>query len=142
MITPKNRYTAFKEAILNAPSETHCWPFSEKYSEGEVGELLKSVLESTEGQCIEGSEHLVHHVKVASELNRCYKDYYQMMQSLFSKTDLDGLDLSDDEQRLFVARRNMDGYTQIDSIKYDKDRTMLLSEVWTKGMIGGLPDNF
>ena len=55
---------------------------------------------------------------------------------------LDGLDLSDDEQRLFVARRNMDGYTQIDSIKYDKDRTMLLSEVWTKGMIGGLPDNF
>lgn len=55
---------------------------------------------------------------------------------------LDGLDLSDDEQRLFVARRNMDGYTQIDSIKYDKDRTMLLSEVWMKGMIGGLPDNF
>lgn len=95
MITPKNRYTAFKEAILNAPSETHCWPFSEKYSEGEVGELLKSVLESTEGQCIEGSEHLAHHVKVASELNRCYKDYYQMMQSLFSKTDLDGLDLSE-----------------------------------------------
>lgn len=55
---------------------------------------------------------------------------------------LDGLDLSDDEQRLFVARRNMDGYTQIDRIKYDKDRTMLLSEVWMKGMIGGLPDNF
>ena len=85
MIAPKNRYIAFKEAILNAPSEIHCWPFSEKYSEGEVGELLKSVLESTEGQCIEGSEHLVHHVKVASELNKCYKDYYQMMQSLFSK---------------------------------------------------------
>ena len=69
MITPKNRYTAFKEAILNAPSETHCWPFSEKYSEGEVGELLKSVLENTEGQCIEGSEHLVRKRSVKAVLS-------------------------------------------------------------------------
>lgn len=95
MITPKNRYTAFKEAVLTAPSEIHCWPFSEKYNEGEVGQLLMTVMNSSESQCIEGSEHLVHHIKVASELNKCYKDYYQKMQSLFTKTDLDGLDLSE-----------------------------------------------
>lgn len=55
---------------------------------------------------------------------------------------LDGLDLSDDEQKLFVARRNMDGHTQINYIEYDENRTMRLSEIWMKGMIGGLPDNF
>lgn len=55
---------------------------------------------------------------------------------------LDGLDLSDDEQRLFVARRNIDGHTKLDRIAYKEERKMKLSEIWMNGFIGGLPDNF
>ncbi len=55
---------------------------------------------------------------------------------------LDGLNLKDDEQRLFVIRRNDDGHTIAERIKYNPERTMKLSEIWTNGYIGGLPDNF
>lgn len=55
---------------------------------------------------------------------------------------LDGLELEDDEQRLFVARRNIDGHTKLDRVEYKKERTMPLSEIWMNGFIGGLPDNF
>lgn len=55
---------------------------------------------------------------------------------------LDGLDLEDDEQRLFVARRNIDGHTKLDRVEYKEERTMPLSEIWMNGFIGGLPDNF
>ena len=55
---------------------------------------------------------------------------------------LDGLNLKDSNQRLFVVSRNNDGHTRAERIDYHKDRTMKLSEVWTKGFIGGLPSNF
>ena len=55
---------------------------------------------------------------------------------------LDGLDLMDDSQRLFVVRRNKDGHTILRRIKPVEDSNMKLSEVWMKGFIGGLPDNF
>lgn len=55
---------------------------------------------------------------------------------------LDGLDLSDDEQRLFVCRRDIDGHTKIERVKYREDRKMSLSELWMSGLIGALPDNF
>lgn len=55
---------------------------------------------------------------------------------------LDGLDLSDDEQRLFVCRRDIDGHTRIERIKYREDRKMSLSQLWMSGLIGALPDNF
>jgi len=55
---------------------------------------------------------------------------------------LDGLNLKDSNQRLFVVSRNSDGHTRAERINYHKDRTMKLSEVWTKGFIGGLPSNF
>ena len=55
---------------------------------------------------------------------------------------LDGLDLSNDEQRLFVCRRDIDGHTKIERIKYREDRKMSLSELWMSGLIGALPDNF
>ena len=55
---------------------------------------------------------------------------------------LDGLDLSDDEQRLFVCRRDIDGHTRIERVKYREDRKMSLSELWMSGLIGALPDNF
>jgi len=55
---------------------------------------------------------------------------------------LDGLDLSDDGQRLFVCRRDIDGHTKIERVKYREDRKMSLSELWMSGLIGALPDNF
>lgn len=55
---------------------------------------------------------------------------------------LDALDLSDEQIRLFVVKRNKDGFTQVKRIEEKKGRSIKLSEVWMKGMIGGLPDNF
>ncbi len=55
---------------------------------------------------------------------------------------LDGLNLADPEQRLFVARRDIDGHTRLENIPYRQDRDMRLSQLWMSGLIGGLPDNF
>ena len=55
---------------------------------------------------------------------------------------LDGLNLEDDNQRLFVVRRNDEGHTKAKRIEYKSERRMKLSEIWTKGFIGGLPENF
>lgn len=66
----------------------------------------------------------------------------QVILTTHSPFVLDGLDLSDDEQRLFVARRNRDGHTQFKRVDAVDNMSMRLSEVWMKGMIGGLPDNF
>lgn len=55
---------------------------------------------------------------------------------------LDGLNLKDDEQRLFVIRRNSQGHTIAERIMHNPERTMKLSDLWTSGIIGGLPDNF
>lgn len=66
----------------------------------------------------------------------------QVILTTHSPFVLDALDLSDDEVRLFVARRDIDGHTRLDRINYREDRKMLLSELWMSGLIGGLPDNF
>jgi predicted ATPase len=55
---------------------------------------------------------------------------------------LDGLNLKDDNQRLFVIRRNIDGHTKASRVEYKKESKIRLSETWTRGIIGGLPDNF
>lgn len=70
------------------------------------------------------------------------KNNKQVILTTHSPYVLDGLDLSKDNIRLFVARRDIDGHTRIERIKYRADRTMLLSELWMSGLIGGLPDNF
>ena len=59
---------------------------------------------------------------------------------------LDGLDLKDDENRLFVVYRNIEGRTRIRRI-LPKDQPpdeppVRLSEAFLRGYIGGLPDNF
>ena len=59
---------------------------------------------------------------------------------------LDGLDLNDDEQRLFVVFRNADGHTKVKRV-FKKEMPegiapMPLSEMFLKGLIGGLPKNF
>jgi AAA15 family ATPase/GTPase len=59
---------------------------------------------------------------------------------------LDGLDLDDDEQRLFVISRNQLGYTKARRIlkpkPLERQEPVKLSEAFLRGYIGGLPKNF
>jgi hypothetical protein len=59
---------------------------------------------------------------------------------------LDGLDLHDDEQRLFVIERDRRGRTQARRVQppraIDGEPPMKLSEAFLRGYIGGLPKNF
>jgi AAA15 family ATPase/GTPase len=57
---------------------------------------------------------------------------------------LDGLNLEDDRQRLFIVKRNDEGHTKIERIKTKPatESSMKLSEMWMRGYLGGLPTNF
>ncbi|MDB4919166.1 AAA family ATPase [Mucilaginibacter sp.] len=58
---------------------------------------------------------------------------------------LDGLNLFDDEQRLFVVYRNSEGHTKTRRVKFKedlKDKPLKISEMWMRGSLGGVPDNF
>lgn len=55
---------------------------------------------------------------------------------------LDGLDLNNDDQRLFVARRNKLGHTKINRVQAKatlNGYTMKLSEAFMEGYLGGIP---
>ena len=55
------------------------------------------------------------------------------------------MNLNDDSQRLFVVTRNDEGKTQAKRIQTKEqtgDYRMMLSEMWMKGLIGGIPNNF
>lgn len=54
---------------------------------------------------------------------------------------LDGLDLSDPEQRLFVIYRNRNGETKAKRIEH-AERNHELSHAWMNGFLGGVPSNF
>ncbi len=66
----------------------------------------------------------------------------QVIVTTHNPAILDGLNLKDDSQRLFVVRRNDEGHTKAKRIEFKSERKMKLSEVWTNGFIGGLPENF
>lgn len=59
---------------------------------------------------------------------------------------LDGLNLHDDKQRLFVIKRSDEGYTKSERIKLkptvEGEKNLKLSEMWMRGYLGGLPTNF
>ncbi len=59
---------------------------------------------------------------------------------------LDGIDLGDDEQRLFVTERGKDGATRARRVEaptpLDGDPPVPLSEAFVRGYLGGLPKNF
>lgn len=82
-------------------------------------------------------------IQLTKNLAALAKQYYkQVIVTTHNPAILDGLDLADNDQRLFVVRRNEDGHTKAKRIDYKEDRTMKLSEIWTNGYIGGLPQNF
>lgn len=66
----------------------------------------------------------------------------QIIATTHNPAILDALDLDDDDEKLLVVRRSVDGHTKINPIKYKPEAKMSLSEAWLKGLIGGLPNNF
>lgn len=60
---------------------------------------------------------------------------------------LDGINLQDDQQRVFVVSRNDDGHTRARRIKQKEPhevdgRPLKLSELWMRGFLGGIPKGF
>jgi predicted ATPase len=73
------------------------------------------------------------------------KNNKQTLITTHNPAVLDGLNLHDDRQRLYVVKRNDEGHTQINRIKtkpQTNGETLKLSEMWMRGYLGGLPTNF
>ena len=66
----------------------------------------------------------------------------QIIATTHNPSVLDGLDLSDDDVRLFTIRRGVDGDTKASRVTLKDQLTIPLSEAWQRGYLGGLPDNF
>jgi predicted ATPase len=76
-------------------------------------------------------------IKILVELSK--KHNKQIILTTHNPFVLDGLDLNDPEQKLFVVERNGDGET----IAFNIDRpvkNVKLSEAWMRGYIGGNPE--
>jgi len=72
------------------------------------------------------------------------QNHKQALITTHNPSILDGLNLHDDEQKLFVVSRNDDGKTRTKHIrlKPKSDEKLKLSEMWMRGYLGGLPTNF
>lgn len=83
-------------------------------------------------------------IKVLAQLAK--KHNKQALLTTHNPVILDGLDLEDDDQRLFVVYRNADGHTKVRRVPPLKQvngvAQVRLSEAFIRGYIGGLPDNF
>lgn len=66
----------------------------------------------------------------------------QIIATTHNPAVLDGINLYENDVRLLVVRRTIDGYTKTNRVTLKGEMTMPLSEAWQKGFIGGLPDNF
>ncbi len=79
-------------------------------------------------------------VKLAKEHNK------QVILTTHNPAILDGLNLNDDEQRLFVVYRNTEGHTKTKRVLpkpiAEGSMPVKLSEQFLRGYIGGLPNNF
>lgn len=84
------------------------------------------------------------HPRLCEELTRrlmelCKKHNKQVIFTTHNPAVLDGLNLDDPEQALFVIRRNADGETIADKIG-QQPKNVKLSEAWERGYIGGQPE--
>ena len=79
-------------------------------------------------------------VKLARKYNK------KLILTTHNPAILDGIDLKDDEQRLFRIHRNKSGHTKAFRIKdksdLPQDKPIKLSEAFMRGYLGGLPTNF
>ncbi len=83
-------------------------------------------------------------VKVLAQLAKEHDK--QVIFTTHNPAVLDGLNLDDDEQRLFVVYRNAEGHTKVRRVKKRETpegyEPMRMSEQYMNGFIGGLPKNF
>lgn len=84
--------------------------------------------------------------KVIKEIGHLAKEYgKQVLITTHNPAVLDGLNLLDDEQRLFIVSRTDDGMTKVKRLKLKPEsakESFMLSELWMKGIIGGIPQDF
>ena len=85
--------------------------------------------------------------KLIAEITQLAKKYdKQVIVTAHNPGLLDGLNLNDDEQRLFVISRNKLGHTKALRIQHKPSmnghESVRLSEQFLRGYIGGIPDNF
>lgn len=70
----------------------------------------------------------------------------QVVLTTHNPATLDGLNLDDDEQRLFVVSRGRSGETKVKRVKKpsikEGDFPVRLSEMFIKGILGGIPKGF
>lgn len=68
----------------------------------------------------------------------------QVMITTHNPAVLDGLNLNDDTQYLYVVKRTDNGNTKTEriTVKPKTERKVKLSELWMNGIIGGAPSNF
>lgn len=87
--------------------------------------------------------------KLMSILTKLAKKYdKQIFLTTHNPAILDGIDLNDEEQKLFVVSRNKQGHTRMKEItaedkpKSSDDEPLHLSEAFMRGYLGGLPKGF
>jgi predicted ATPase len=86
--------------------------------------------------------------KLLRELVRLAKKHdKQALLTTHNPAVLDGLNLDDDEQRLFVVSRSQSGETRVRRIQKkastsEKEKPIRLSEMFLRGSLGGLPKGF
>jgi AAA15 family ATPase/GTPase len=66
----------------------------------------------------------------------------QVLLTTHNPATLDGLNINDDDQRLFVITRDLDGCTQVSRVDSKGDSDYKLSEMFMRGHLGGLPKRF
>jgi predicted ATPase len=85
-------------------------------------------------------------IKTLAKLSKKEEHDKQVILTTHNPAILDGLNLNDDEQRLFVIYRNAYGHTKATRIfkteTPEGQRPLPLSEQFLRGYLGGLPDNF
>ncbi len=98
---------------------------------------------------VENFDHALH-PRLARELIRLFALQIKRLgkQTLITTHNplvLDGLDLSDDDIRLFTVSRNGSGNTEIkrltygDALRKALESGLTLSQMWLQGMLGGVP---
>ncbi len=75
------------------------------------------------------------------------KNDKQVLITTHNPAILDGLNLHDDEVRLFTVSRNLKGHTKVKRLELKPDvelngNRMKLSELWMRGHLGALPHHF
>lgn len=85
------------------------------------------------------------HILITELVKLSKINHKQVLITTHNPAILDGLNLLDDDQRLFEVFRDDEGRTKTRRIKFKKDlsdKKFKLSEMWLKGVLGAFPKNF